>query len=202
MKFFSLLELSKSLSKNVAAQFRAHTGSLGSGAVKGNTSVDTTVDMQLWFDLLSFFQNHRGSLVIELGTVPPWRAATDAETGESCRLENCAVGNIVYRRETNVPGEDVHSCSLFLYQHLWDTTREVSKATLHSDCVAAPRCPCAGGRNFHASESPDSAFSLAGWAVLRAADLPLFAPCQESYKVSMCAECASIKAWKEHQILF
>lgn len=103
--------------------------------------------MQLWFDLLSFFQNHRGSLFIRLGTVPPWRAAIHTETGQSCRLERCAMRNIVYGRETTVPGEDVHSCSLFLYQHLWDTASEVSEATLHSDCVAAPRCACAGGRS-------------------------------------------------------
>lgn len=48
--------------------------------------------------------------------------------------------NIVFRRETNVPGEDVHSCSLFLYQHLWDTTREVSEATLHSGCTTMSMC--------------------------------------------------------------
>lgn len=37
----------KVILKNIAAQIRAHTGSLRSGAAKGNTNVDIIVDMQL-----------------------------------------------------------------------------------------------------------------------------------------------------------
>lgn len=72
---------------NTAAQPRALTGSLKSGAVKewGSTNVRVVVDMLLRFELLPFFQNLGGSLFIGLGTAASQRAAT--ETGQSCRLE-------------------------------------------------------------------------------------------------------------------
>lgn len=46
IKVFSLLEFSNSHYKNPAAQSRAFTGSLRSGAVKGNTNVGIIVDTQ------------------------------------------------------------------------------------------------------------------------------------------------------------
>lgn len=73
---------------------------------------------------------------------------------------------------------------------------------LHSGCVAASPCPCAGRRN--ASTSVSSyvwpAFGLAGWAELWATDSPLLASLprklQSKYMCKQLAR-ASIKAWKK-----